>query len=174
MDNQYEHLSEAGKMALLAKIYEQNMNRLSEKIGRDFEAETLQYKNEMTAFVKENIKNGLDSVLKAYVEEMDGARERMIGQTKEFNAYLHEVNRKNRQLAQRSWIITTACLAALSVGMIGAGWYAFSLKEDIQARKQELSVLELFDRADIVRCGDHLCAKTSSANNNGYRVIKLK
>ena len=111
--NGNEHI----KMARLAEIYEFNMNRLADGIIQDFEAQTLQYKKEMSIFVEENIKNGLDAVLNGYVADMEGVRSRMIKQAGEFNAYLQEVNRKNRQLAQRSWIISTACLVILAVSL---------------------------------------------------------
>lgn len=172
MDN--HHNGEASRMARLAQVYEHNMNRLAENIRRDFENETAQYKNEMTAFVQENVKNGLDSVLKSYVADMDGARERMMAQAGEFNSYLQEVNRKNRQLAQRSWIVTSICLGALAVFLACGSWYAASLGSDIRKKKEEMALLELLDGSDIVRCGGDLCAKTEKAGSNGYRVIKQR
>lgn len=171
MDN---HNGEAARMARLAQVYEYNMNRLAENIRQDFENETAQYKSEMTAFVQENVKNGLDSVLKSYVADMDGARERMMAQTGEFNSYLQEVNRKNRQLAQRSWMITTACLAALAVLLACGGWYAAALGNDILKKKEESALLDLLDKSEIVRCGKALCARTEKAGSNGYRVIRQR
>ena len=172
MDNQYG--SEAASMARLAQIYEHNMNRLAENIRQDFETETAQYKNEMTDFVQQNVKSGLDSVLKNYVADMDGARARMVEQTQEFNSYLNEINRKNRQLAQRSWMITTACLAALAVLLACGSWYAASLGGDIRKKKEEMALLELLGSSDIVRCGEALCAKTEKAGSNDYRVIRKR
>lgn len=168
------YVGEDARMTRLAQVYEHNMNLLADGLKKDFEAQTGQYKKEMAAFVEENIKSGLDSVLKGYVADMDGARSRMMDQAKEFNGYLQEVNRKNRQLAQRSWIITTACLAALAVLLVCGSWYAASLGSDIRKKKAEMELLELLDDSDIVRCGNNLCAKTGKAGNNGYRIIRQR
>ena len=66
------------------------------------------------------------------------------------------------------WIISLA-MATLVIG----GWaLSFFYAMLIDQKRQDADMVGRINRANIVRCGDELCAKTGKSVENGYRVIQ--
>jgi hypothetical protein len=62
-------------------------------------------------------------------------------------------------------------LATLVIGGIALIWFYSGV---IQSKKIDADMVTRINQADIVRCGNDLCARTSKAGENGYRVIKKR
>lgn len=157
-----------GAAAALTQQYERQMGAFAEQARQQLDSAVSQQKREMMQFVRENIQSELDSVLKGYAADMEEVRQKMVAQSSEFDTYLGFVNRKNRQLAFRSWLTVSV---SLSVLLLGGVWLTYYYSQVIGKNKTAAETAQLVGRADLVRCGDELCAKTGKLQKNGYRVV---
>ncbi|WP_373776110.1 hypothetical protein [Neisseria dentiae] len=157
-----------GAAAALTQQYERQMGAFAEQARQQLDSAVSQQKREMMQFVRENIQSELDSVLKGYAADMEEVRQKMVTQSSEFNTYLSFVNRKNRQLAFRSWLAVSVSLAVL---LIGGAWIAYYYAQVVGKNKVDAETAQLIGQADLVRCGDDLCVKAGKLQKNGYRVV---
>ena len=95
----------------------------------------------------------------------------MVEQIREFNTYLHTVKSENQKIFRITVFSTAITLATLVIGGIVLAFFYLGI---ISQKKLEADMLNKINNADIVRCGDSLCAKTGKAGNNGYRVIQQR
>lgn len=121
--------------------------------------------------IREEITKEVSQTVHGYVEDMKDARNQMVGQVREFNSYLRKVQEENNKISSRSVLITSLTLATLVIGGIALVWFYSSV---IQSKKLDADMVTRINRADIVRCGNDLCARASKTGKNGYRVIQKR
>ncbi|WP_416191090.1 lytic enzyme [Neisseria sp. CCUG12390] len=125
----------------------------------------------MVEMVREEITQEASRAVRHYVEDMEEARNQMVQQVREFNTYLNKVNEENKKLATRWMMIAMGTLMTLVVGGIAL---IFFFSKMVEQKRMDADMLGKINRADIVRCGDELCAKTGRVESSGYRVIKRR
>ena len=156
---------------MLLGVYEQHMNGLAEEAQQQLDRAVWRQKEEISGFVRENVKAELDTVLKGYAADMEAVRGKMLAQAAEFNTYLYHVNRKNRQLLFMSWLAVAVSLIVL---LAGGAWLSCYYLRVINENRIDAEVAKLIAQSEVVRCGDNLCAKMEKNRQNGYAVIVKK
>ena len=63
-----------------------------------------------------------------------------------------------------------ACNGNIGYWRIGIIFFFYATL--IDQKRQDADMVGRINRANIVRCGDELCAKTGKSVENGYRVIQ--
>ncbi|WP_373754069.1 lytic enzyme [Neisseria weixii] len=125
----------------------------------------------ISAMVREELTKEAAQTVQGYVDDMAAARNQMAEQVREFNSYLRKVQEDNKKLVTRSVMTVTWTLATLVVGGIALFWFYAGV---LQSKKVDADMVTRINQADIVRCGDGLCAKTGRADANGYRLIQKR
>ena len=113
----------------------------------------------ITEMVRAEVTKEMSNSVAGYVRDMEKARNQMADQVREFNVYLNKVNEENQKISSRLvWI-----------GGLALSFFYTML---IDQKRQDADMVGRINRANIVRCGDELCAKTGKSVENGYRVIQ--
>ena len=123
----------------------------------------------ITEMVRAEVTKEMSNSVAGYVRDMEKARNQMADQVREFNVYLNKVNEENQKISSRLvWVISLA-MATLVIGGLALSFFYTML---IDQKQQDADMVGRINRANIVRCGDELCAKTGKNVENGYRVIQ--
>ena len=123
----------------------------------------------ITEMVRAEVTKEMSNSVAGYVRDMEKARNQMADQVREFNAYLNKVNEENQKISSRLvWIISLAMATLVIGGLVLSFFYTMLIDQ----KRQDADMVGRINRANIVRCGDELCAKTGKSVENGYRVIQ--
>ena len=155
----------------LMVAYKENSEKIVNGVQHELDRPLAEQRHMIIQMLREEITNEISQTVHSYVEDMEEARNRMREQVREFNSYLHKVQQENNKISSRSVLITSLTLATLVVGGIALFWFYSSV---IQSKKLDADMITRINRADIVRCENELCARTSKAGENGYRVIQKR
>ena len=155
----------------LMGAYKENSEKIVNGVQHELDKSLAEQRHMIIQMLREEITNEISQTVHSYVEDMEEARNRMREQVREFNSYLHKVQQENNKISSRSVLITSLTLATLVVGGIALFWFYSSV---IQSKKLDADMITRINRADIVRCENELCARTSKAGENGYRVIQKR
>lgn len=153
----------------LMVAYKENSEKIVNGVQHELDKSLAEQRHMIIQMLREEITNEISQTVHSYVEDMEEARNRMREQVREFNSYLHKVQQENNKISSRSVLITSLTLATLVVGGIALFWFYSSV---VQSKKLDADMITRINRADIVRCENELCARTSKAGENGYRVIQ--
>ena len=155
----------------LMAAYKDNSEKIVNNVRHELDKSLNEQRRMIIQMIREEITNEISQTVHSYVEDMEEARNRMREQVREFNSYLHKVQQENNKISSRSVLITSLTLATLVVGGIALFWFYSSV---VQSKKLDADMITRINRADIVRCENELCARTSKAGENGYRVIQKR
>jgi hypothetical protein len=155
----------------LMVAYKENSEKIVNGVQHELDKSLAEQRHMIIQMLREEITNEISQTVHSYVEDMEEARNRMREQVREFNSYLHKVQQENNKISSRSVLITSLTLATLVVGGIALFWFYSSV---VQSKKLDADMITRINRADIVRCENELCARTSKAGENGYRVIQKR
>lgn len=155
----------------LMVAYKENSEKIVNGMQHELDKSLAEQRHMIIQMLREEITNEISQTVHSYVEDMEEARNRMREQVREFNSYLHKVQQENNKISSRSVLITSLTLATLVVGGIALFWFYSSV---VQSKKLDADMITRINRADIVRCENELCARTSKAGENGYRVIQKR
>lgn len=155
----------------LMAAYKDNSEKIVNNVRHELDKSLNEQRRMIIQMIREEITDEISQTVHSYVEDMEEARNRMREQVREFNSYLHKVQQENNKISSRSVLITSLTLATLVVGGIALFWFYSSV---IQSKKLDADMITRINRADIVRCENELCARTSKAGENGYRVIQKR
>ena len=159
----------ASQILFLIEKYEQRSNMLATEFQRKLEFSTYQQQNEINDFIKQNLTKKLEQ----FQTQIDDA-------SQNFN---HSANilkiQSTQDITKRKkillWIFWLSGIAMIANTIWGVGsFYYFS--DIIKSKKQSAEIATLLSEADIVRCGDALCAKINkkAKQNNGYFEIQKR
>jgi len=124
----------------------------------------------ITEMVRAEVTKEMSNSVAGYVRDMEKARNQMADQVREFNAYLNKVNEENQKISSRLvWIISLA-MATLVIGGLALSFFYTML---IDQKRQDADMVGRINRANIVRCGDELCAKTGKSVENGSAIAQI-
>lgn len=157
--------------ARLMAVYKENSEKIVNDVRQELDKSLNQQRQMISKMVREELTKEAAQTVQGYVDDMEAARNQMIEQVREFNSYLRKVQEDNKKISTRSVTVVSLTLAALVVGGIALFWFYSSV---LQNKKVDADMVSLINQADIVRCGDGLCAKTGKAGANGYRLIQKR
>ena len=155
----------------LMAAYKDNSEKIVNNVRHELDKSLNEQRRMIIQMIREEITNEISQTVHSYVEDMEETRNRMREQVREFNSYLHKVQQENNKISSRSVLITSLTLATLVVGGIALFWFYANA---LQSKKLDADMITRINRADIVRCENELCARTSKAGENGYRVIQKR
>jgi hypothetical protein len=155
----------------LMAAYKDNSEKIVNNVRHELDKSLNEQRRMIIQMIREEITDEISQTVHSYVEDMEETRNRMREQVREFNSYLHKVQQENNKISSRSVLITSLTLATLVVGGIALFWFYANA---LQSKKLDADMITRINRADIVRCENELCARTSKAGENGYRVIKKR
>ncbi len=155
----------------LMAAYKDNSEKIVNNVRHELDKSLNEQRRMIIQMIREEITNEISQTVHSYVEDMEETRNRMKEQVREFNSYLHKVQQENNKISSRSALITSLTLATLVVGGIALFWF---YSNALRSKKLDVDMITRINRADIVRCENELCARTSKAGENGYRVIQKR
>lgn len=155
----------------LMAAYKDNSEKIVNNVRHELDKSLNEQRRMIIQMIREEITDEISQTVHSYVEDMEKTRNRMREQVREFNSYLHKVQQENNKISSRSVLITSLTLATLVVGGIALFWFYANA---LQSKKLDADMITRINRADIVRCENELCARTSKAGENGYRVIQKR
>lgn len=155
----------------LMAAYKDNSEKIVNNVRHELDKSLNEQRHMIIQMLREEITNEISQTVHSYVEDMEETRNRMREQVREFNSYLHKVQQENNKISSRSVLITSLTLATLVVGGIALFWFYANA---LQSKKLDADMITRINRADIVRCENELCARTSKAGENDYRVIQKR
>ena len=158
-------------MVMVMEKYKDDSGKIVDNVQKELDKSLIQQRKMMVDMVRDDVLQQASIQVKAYTENRDGARRQMVEQIREFNTYLHTVKSENQKIFRITVFSTAITLATLVIGGIALAFFYSGI---ISQKKLEADMLNKINNADIVRCGDSLCAKTGKAGNNGYRVIQQR
>ncbi len=121
--------------------------------------------------VRQEVTRETSVAVSRYVADMEDARNQMAEQVREFNTYLQQVNEENKKISSRNVLTVSIVLAVMVIGAVALFFFFYHV---LVRQKVDADMVHKINRADIVNCGDDLCAKTGKASANGYRVIQRR
>ncbi|QMT44983.1 hypothetical protein [Neisseria dentiae] len=142
-----------------------------ENVQKKLDASLREQRKEIVEQVCGDIKKSTEAVVAKYVADMENARDKMISQTGEFNRYLDDVNKKNKQLVFRCWLAVSVSLLLLLAGGI---WISTHYAKVIQQNKINAELMKSINEADWIKCGDDICARLGKGKVGEYRVIRKR
>jgi hypothetical protein len=151
--------------------FKQNGENIVRNIESKLDKSLGEQRKMITEMVRSEVTRELSVSMKGYVKDMEGARNQMLEQVQEFNAYLHKVNEENKKISSRVVLIVSITLAALVIGGIAL---LFFFSKMVEQKRLDADMIGRINRANVVRCGDELCAKTGRNFGGGYRVIQQR
>ncbi|WP_373746061.1 lytic enzyme [Neisseria dentiae] len=155
----------------LMSAYQENSEKVVNDVRHELDKSLNEQRKMITKMVREELTKEATQTVQGYVNDMEAARNQMVEQVREFNSYLRKVQEDNKKISTRSVTVVSLTLAALVVGGIALFWFYSSV---LQNQKVDADMVSRINQADIVRCGDGLCAKTGKAGANGYRLIQKR
>ncbi|HHK5987198.1 TPA: lytic enzyme [Neisseria subflava] len=155
----------------LMVAYRDNSEKLVNDVRNELDKFLIEQRRMLVQMIREEVTKEVSQAVYAYVKDMEKARNQMADQVREFNGYLRKVQEENNKISSRSVWVTSLTLATLVIGGIALIWFYSGV---IQSKKIDADMVTRINQADIVRCGNDLCARTSKAGENGYRVIKKR
>ena len=158
-------------MVKVMEKYKNDNEKIVSNIQRELDKSLSQQRKMMVDMVRDDLLQQASMQVDAYTKDMNEARRQMVEQVREFNTYLHTVKSENQKIFRMTVLSTAVTLATLVIGGIALAFFYSGI---ISQKKLEADMLNKINNADIVRCGDSLCAKTGKAGNNGYRVIQQR
>ena len=114
--------------------------------------------------------------LRAATEAFAGARAALdahAGRVRELDVALH-ASRNAMATMQRHWLVLApaAVIAGCVLAVIGTGAWGAQARSDVERNRVEAATLQAVQAADLVRCGDALCARVEhGAAPGGYRRV---
>lgn len=155
----------------LMSAYQENSEKVVNNVRHELDKSLSEQRKMIIQMVREELTKEAAQVVSRYVADMEKARNQMVEQVREFNSYLYKVQEENKKISSRSVWVTTLTLATLVVGGIALFWFYSNV---LQSKKVDADMVTRINQADIVRCGDGLCARTGKAGANGYRAIQKR
>lgn len=157
----------------------QGIRRLEEGLSEVNRLVADEVSNQMAAVsgdLRRNIKKGSQEGLDDLRAEIDDVKKHM-----EDFAGFYAVAQNRLDAASRSVLLKIGYLAvAALVCVIGVSlWQGWYYGQVVREKKASVENLELFSQADIVKCGERLCAKTAKNTpaeyrKQGYVLIEFK
>jgi hypothetical protein len=95
------------------------------------------------------------------------------GRVRELDATL-QASRIATATMQRRWLVLApaAAIAGCVLAVIGATAWVAKARSDVERHRVDAATLQAVQAADLVHCGDALCARTErGAAPNGYRRV---
>lgn len=155
----------------LMSAYQQNSEKVVNNVRHELDRSLNEQRRMIIQMVREELTKEAAQTVQGYVDDMEAVRNQMAEQVREFNTYLRKVQEENKKISTRSVTVVSLTLATLVVGGIVLFWfYSIVLKE----KKVDADMVSRINQADIVRCGDGLCAKTGKSGTDGYRLIQKR
>lgn len=151
--------------------FQTECRNLTQNIDKQLQQSVQQQRREIVNIAQESVAQGLDESIGRYAQRLDKAENALDFRIGQLERTLEEVNRKNKQLAVRSWLATGIALATL---IIGAAYLLYHYKSEIDANKSTADMTKIVNRSDLTVCGDRLCASVSSQRHGKYRVVNLR
>ncbi|WP_373762127.1 lytic enzyme [Neisseria dentiae] len=172
--NELDHASERleGLIVDMVKLmtkYQNDSEKIVGNLQKELDKSLAQQRQMMVAMVREELLQEASHQVESYTEDMEEARNQMLQQVGEFNTYLRSVKNENQKIFKQAVLGTAITLAALIIGGIALVFFYSNI---ISQKKLEADMLTRINNADIVQCGNNLCAKTGKAGANGYRIIQ--
>lgn len=158
-------------MVMVLEKYKDDSGKIVNNVQKELDKSLSRQRDMMVELVRNELLDGASQQVKNYSADMEEARELMIKQVGEFNTYLQHVNKSNQKIFRQTVLGGAITLATLVVGGIALVFFYSSI---ISQKKLEADMLNRVNNADIVRCGNELCAKTGKTGANGYRVIQRR
>lgn len=156
-------------MVKLMGKYQSDSEQVIGKIQSELDKSLDRQRKMMVEMVRDELLQKASQQVRNYTEDMEEARNQMQQQVAEFNAYLRTVKSENQKIFRQTVLGVAITLATLIIGGIALVLFYSNI---ISQKKLEADMLMRINSADIVRCGDNLCARTEKAGENGYRVIQ--
>ncbi|WP_373753683.1 lytic enzyme [Neisseria weixii] len=155
----------------LMAAYKDNSEQIVNNVRQELDKSLNQQRQMINAIIREELTKDAAKSVQGYVDDMAAVRNQMAEQVREFNSYLRKVQEDNKKLATRSVMVVAWTLTTLVVGGIALFWFYAGV---LQSKKVDADMVTRINQADIVRCGDGLCAKTGKTGANGYRLIQKR
>ena len=149
--------------------FKQNGSQIVRSLQEKLDKSLFDQREMITDMVKNEVTREMSVSVAGYVRDMENARTQMANQVREFNSYLNKVNEENKKISSRLVLIVSISMATLIIGGLALFFFYSML---IEQKRQDADMIGRINRANIVRCGDELCAKTGKSVENGYRVIQ--
>lgn len=158
-------------MVMVLEKYKDESEKITGNVQRELDKSLSQQRKMMVEMVRDDLLESAVDHVKSYTKEMGDARQQMVEQVREFNAYLRSVKSENQKIFRLIVVCLTGVLATLLIGGIALVFFYSNI---ISEKKLEADMLTRIHNSDIVRCGESLCAKTGRSDGNGYRVIQKR
>ncbi|MFC2563079.1 MAG: lytic enzyme [Neisseria sp.] len=149
--------------------FKQNSSHIVRSLQEKLDKSLCDQREMITDMVRNEVMREMSVSVAGYVRDMENARNQMVNQVREFNSYLNKVNEENKKISSRLVLIISISMATLIIGGLVLFFFYSML---IEQKRQDADMVGRINRANIVRCGDELCAKTGKSVENGYRVIQ--
>lgn len=158
-------------MVMVLEKYKDESEKVTGNVQRELDKSLSQQRKMMVEMVRDDLLKNASEHVKSYTKEMGNARQQMVDQVGEFNAYLKAVKNENQKIFRLTVVSLAGTLATLVIGGVALFFFYSNI---VSEKKLEADMLTLINNADIVRCGENLCAKTGKAGANGYRIVQKR
>lgn len=172
IDNTAERVQELMyDMIMVMNKYKDEQSKVVGNIQKELDKSLGEQRKMMVDMVRGDLLEKASEQVQGYAQDMDEVRSQMVEQVREFNTYLRTVNSENQKIFRTTVLGTAITLAVLLIGGVALTFFYSGI---ISQKKVDADMLSRINNADIVRCGDGLCAKTGKVGNNGYRTIQQR
>ncbi|MGF6148847.1 Uncharacterised protein [Kingella potus] len=168
-ERQLEQLIE--QTALLMRNCQKQCEDFSTSLKQDHQKFLQEMHRNTVQNIRAEVKEGMGGEFARYSEELHSLSNSLQHQTRMFQMQFEENQRKNQQTVFRAWLAVSISLGLL---LIGGLWMIFHYKGIIEQSKRHADYVQAINTADIVQCGDSLCARVGKQKAGKYNVILKK
>ena len=99
-------------MVMVMEKYKDDSGKIVDNVQKELDKSLIQQRKMMVDMVRDDVLQQASIQVKAYTENMDGARRQMVEQIREFNTYLHTVKSENQKIFRITVFSTAITLAS--------------------------------------------------------------
>lgn len=110
-------------MVMVMEKYKDDSGKIVDNVQKELDKSLIQQRKMMVDMVRDDVLQQASIQVKAYTENMDGARRQMVEQIREFNTYLHTVKSENQKIFRITVFSTAITLATLVIGGIALAFF---------------------------------------------------
>lgn len=159
----------ASQVLFLIEKYEQRSNILTTEFQRKLESFTYQQQNSTTNFFEHQ----LTDTLRNFQTQINDASQNFNHAANILKIQSNYNATKGKKILWWTLLLIGIAMVANTIWGVGSFYY---FSDIIKSKKQSAEIATLLSEADIVRCGDALCAKVNkkAKQNNGYFEIQKR
>jgi exonuclease VII large subunit len=123
--------------------------------------------------MRTQVRSGLEKSIGTLEQRLSATAQSASQNAQQLSHRLQALDTAASKLLWRTSAIVIACLSLL---LAGGGWLLFHYRADIHRHQISANLLRAYDQADVVLCGDALCANVelrgAGAGDRGqYRLV---